>query len=176
MNAEQDQELWDALVEAERQCRQRRADFYQNAQDPKRILATALAGQAWQVATALEYLRAFSRDSTELLPQLVELSLSQKWALAAREAIASIPPNLLWPALTPVVSVRMHTTDPDELRRLAELLAHLQAWPQLTKLVSAAEAVDDPEVRDLADDFASRYAQFLSAGRRMPTFPARQPE
>ncbi|HUB42648.1 MAG TPA: hypothetical protein VMA72_27660 [Streptosporangiaceae bacterium] len=101
MSADQDQDLWDALVEAERRHRQRRADFYQNAQDPTRILTTALAGPAWQAATALEFLRVFSRDGTGLLPQLVELSLSQKWALAARQAIASIPRDLLWPALTP---------------------------------------------------------------------------
>jgi hypothetical protein len=76
MSAEQDRELWDALVEAEREDAQRRADFYQNAQGRTGILTSALRGKPWQQATALGFLRDFSSDGPELVPQLVELALS----------------------------------------------------------------------------------------------------
>jgi hypothetical protein len=76
MSAEQDRELWDALVEAEREHAQRRADFYQNARGRTGILKSALRGAPWQQATALGFLRDFPADGPELVPQLVELALS----------------------------------------------------------------------------------------------------
>lgn len=163
MSAEQDQQLWAALVEAEQEHRRRKAEFYQNAQDRTGVLRTALHGQPWQVTTALDYLRAFSVDSPQLLPRLVELSLSTRSALAARQAIAAIPRDQLRPILTPVIDVQMQTTDPDDLRRLAELLAHLQAWPLLKNLVSRAQEIDDPDAHEVADDFAGKYAPCWSA-------------
>jgi hypothetical protein len=163
MSVEQDQQLWAALVEAEKEHRRRKAEFYQNAHDRTGVLQTALHGQPWQVTTALDYLRAFSSDAPELVPRLVELCLSTHSALAARQAIAAIPRDQLWPILTPVIDVQMQTTDPDDLRRLAELLAHLQAWPMLKNLVSRAEEIDDPDARELADDFSSKYAPCWAA-------------
>lgn len=163
MSAEQDQQLWAALVDAGREHRRRKAGFYQNAQDRTGVLRTALHGQSWQVATALDYLRVFASDAPELLPELVELSLSARWALAARHAVAAIPRDRLWPVLTPVIDVQMQKTDPDDLRRLAELLAHLQAWPMLKNLVSRAQEINDPDAGEVADDFASTYAPCWSA-------------
>jgi hypothetical protein len=163
MSAEKDQQLWAAVVEAERQHRRRKAEFYQNAQGRTDILRAALHGQPWQVTTALEYLRTFSIDAPELLPRLVELSLSTRSALAARQAIAAIPRDELWPILTPVIDFQIQTTDPDDLRRLAELLAHLQAWPMLKNVVSRAQEIDDPDAREVADDFADKYAPCWSA-------------
>jgi hypothetical protein len=129
MSADHDRELWNALVEAKREYNRRQADFYQNAQDRTRILKSALTGEPWQQATALSFLRAFAPDHADLLPQLVNLSLSHRWALAAQQAIDCIPRGRLWPALTPIIDVQLQTTDPDDLRRLAELLAHIQACP-----------------------------------------------
>ena len=163
MSAEQDQQLWAAVVEAEQEHRRSKAEFYQNAQDRTGILRTALHGQPWQVTTALEFLRTFSVDAPGLLPRLVELSLSTRSALAARQAIAAIPRDQLWPILTPVIDVQMQTSDPDDLRRLAELLAHLQAWPKLKNLVSRAREIDDPDAREVAADFAEKYAPCWSA-------------
>jgi hypothetical protein len=73
------------------------------------------------------FLRAFAPDHADLLPQLVNFSLSHRWALAARQAIDCIPRGRLWPALRPIIDAQLQTTDPDDLRRLAELLAHIQA-------------------------------------------------
>jgi hypothetical protein len=97
------------------------------------------------------------------LPRLVELSLSTRSALAARQALAAIPRDQLWPILAPVIDVQMQTTYPDDLRRLAELPAHLQAWPMLKNLVSRAQEIDDSNAHEVADEFASRYAPCWSA-------------
>jgi hypothetical protein len=51
----------------------------------------------------------------------------------------------------------------DDLRRLAELLAHLQAWSMLKNLVSRAQDIDDPDAREVAYNFASKYAPRWSA-------------
>ena len=157
MNADRDRKLWDALVEAKREYNQRQADFYQNAQDQTRILKSALTGNPWQKATALTFLRSFAPDGVDLLPQLVDLSLSHRWALDARQAIDRIPRGRLWPALPPIIAAQRQTTDPADLRRLGELLAHIQAWPLLNKLISRARDVGDPEAREIADDFTGQY-------------------
>ncbi len=167
-SAEQDRELWAALVDAEREYRRHRADFYQNARDRLPILKSALAGPPWQVATALRFLREFSHDAPDLLPQIVALSMSTRWALAARQAIDRIPRDRLWSALTPIIDMQVQTTDPDDLRRLAELLAHVQAWPLLKKLATRARDLDDPEARELADDVTSQYPLSWSAPPESP--------
>lgn len=171
MSAEQDRELWEALVEAEREHVQRRANFYNKTQDRTRVLKRALDGTPWQQATALSFLRDFPADSLALLPQLVELTLSHRWALAARQAIDRIPRDRLWPVLTPVLGAKMATTDPDDLRRLAELLAHINALPLLEKLIARACRIDDPEARELADDFTDQYRLFWTA----PSEPGSNP-
>jgi hypothetical protein len=163
MNADHDRELWDALVEAKREYNRRQADFYQNTQDRTRILKSALTGDAWQQTTALTFLRAFAPDHADLLPQLVNLSLSHRWGLAAWQVIDGIPRGRLWPALTPIIDAQLQTTDPDDLRRLAGLLAHIQAWPLLKKLVSRARDIGDPEALEVADDFTGKYGRLFQS-------------
>ena len=107
-------------------------------------------------------------DSPALLPQLVELTCSPGWALAARQAIDRIPRDKLWPVLTPIIDAKMATTDPGDLRRLAELLAHWHALPLLEKLVARARGIDDPQAREVADDFTDQYRLFWS----LPPEPA----
>jgi hypothetical protein len=67
-----------------------------------------------------------------------------------------------WPVLTPVIDAQMQTTDPDDLRRLAELLAHINARPLLKKLLARARDIDDPEAREVADDFTDQYGPLRS--------------
>jgi len=162
MSAEQGRELWQALVDAERELAPIRADFYNKAQDRTAILRHALGGDSWQQATALRFLRDFPADSPALLPQLVDLTLSHRWALAARQVIDRIPRDRLWPLLVPIIDAKIATTDPDDLRRLAELLAHIRALPLLEKLVVRARGIDDPEAREVADDFTDQYRLFWS--------------
>lgn len=150
-----DQELWDAFVAAKRELNRRQADF-RNAKNRPEILKVALADGKWEQATALSYLATFYDDSLELLPQLVGLSQTHAFALSARQAIDRIPRDRLWPLLEPLVSAELDAVDADDYRRIAELLAHIQAWPLLEQLIHRARTIDDPDMLELAEDF-DRY-------------------
>ena len=159
MDSPPDQQLWDALVAAEQELARCRTDFYQHAQDSPGTLRAALAaGTSWNQATALHYLSVLSQDGPELLPQLVEIATSHRWALDARQAIDRIPRDRLWPVLELVISTRLESADADEYRCFAELLVHIRAWPLLEQLANRARAIDDPDVREVAEEFTDSYA------------------
>ncbi|MFF3558810.1 hypothetical protein ACFYXS_02030 [Streptomyces sp. NPDC002574] len=156
-NPTSDNELWDAFVAAKRELHRCQADFYQNAQNRPGILKAALSGGPWQRGTALDFLRSFADDGLELLPQLIELSMSHGWAMDARQAVDNIPRDRLLPALDPLITAQLETADDDEYRRLAELLAHIRAWLLLQQLIRHAQASKDPDVCEVADDFTAEY-------------------
>ena len=60
-------------------------------------------------------------------------------------------------ALEEQIPPLLQTADFDELRRLAELLAHVHAWSLLGLLAGHAAASADPDVREVGDDFTSSY-------------------
>ena len=149
-----DQQLWAALVAAERERSRRRAEFFHHARARTDTIASALAGNAWDQSVALAFLAALPDDVPAVFDRLLELSLSHAWAFAARQAIAPA-----WRAgglaeLPQKVISRLDHADADEYRRLAELLEHIQARDTLRELVRRAKASADPQVREVADDFA----------------------
>jgi hypothetical protein len=146
--------LWAALVAAEQQRSRRRAEFYQHARARTDTIASALAGSVWDQGVALEFLAALPDDVPAMLDRLIELSLSHRWALAARQAIAPAWRAGRLPDLPPKVFARLNRADDDEYRRLAELLEHLQAWDALRELVKRARTSADPDIREIADDYA----------------------
>ncbi|MFB6839887.1 hypothetical protein [Streptomyces sp. NPDC056361] len=150
-----DDELWQAVVEAKREMHRRQADFHHKAGSRPDILKAALAAGSgpWQRGAALDFLTELSDDVPALLGDLVGLCLSHGWALAARQAIDSIPHDELLPLLEPLVMERLGSADDDEYRRLAELLAHVQAWELLSRLVGRALDTDDPDTHEVAEDF-----------------------
>lgn len=154
-----DQELWDAFVEAKREMHRRQAEFYQQAQDRPGILKAALAPRAgaWEQGAALDFLSAISDDGPVVLAALVGWSTSHRWALAARQAIDRIPRDRLLPLLEPLILTRLDSADDDEYRRLAELLAHIDAWALLGTLVARAMATDDPHTQEVGQDFLESY-------------------
>ncbi|GAA4618540.1 hypothetical protein GCM10023195_83400 [Actinoallomurus liliacearum] len=160
MNDRGDQDLWDAVVAAEKELVRRRADFYRNAKGRSEVVKAALSGDAWQQGSALGFLDSLSEDAPDVLPQLVGLSMSHRWALQARRVVHRIPPDRLWPMLTPMVSGLLKTADADDHLRLAELLAHVGAWPLLRQLADRAVTHDDPEIREVAEDVTRRYGRF----------------
>jgi hypothetical protein len=155
--APSDSDLWQAFVEAKRELHRRQAEFYQNARDRPMVLKAALAAGAWHQRTALDFLAALSADGLALLPELVELSTSHRWALDARQAIARIPRDRLLPLLEPLILDRLDSADDDEYRRFAELLAHIEAWELLGRLAARGLASNDPDTREVAQDFTESY-------------------
>jgi hypothetical protein len=154
-----DSDLWQAFVEAKREMYRRQAEFYQNAGDRPEILKAALAAGAgaWHQRTALDFLAVLWDDGLSLLPELVELSTSHRWALAARQAIDRIPRDRLLPSLEPLILDRLDSADYDEYRRFAQLLAHVAAWELLGQLAARGLASNDPDTREAAQDFTKAY-------------------
>lgn len=158
MNSRDDHTLWETVVAAERELAGCRADFYQHANSRLEILAEALNGSGWDRAAAMNFLAVLGlHDTLELLPQLVELALSHRWAGRARQAIGSARRDRLIPALEEIVLPRLGSADWDEYRRLAELLAHVEAWDILRQLTQRALTSDDLDTREVGEDFTTQY-------------------
>jgi hypothetical protein len=168
MGNSSDRELWVAVVTAERELARCRGEFYQHARSRPQVLGAALRGQNWEVAAALHFLSMLPADSLELLPQMVQLALSDRWALYARRAIDRAPRDRLHPALNDIILPRLSSADEDEYRRFAELLSHVEAWDLLPQLTQRALASDDPYTREVAEDFIEWYGPMWGARREQP--------
>jgi hypothetical protein len=159
MNTAPTDALWRAFVDAKQEMHRRQADFYHQAPDRPEILKAALApgAGASDQGAALDFLSALSADGPALLAELVGWSTSHRWALAAREAIDRIPRDRLMVLLQPLVLDRLDSADDGEYRRLAELLAHINAWALLGTLVARAIATDDPDTQEVGQDFLKSH-------------------
>jgi hypothetical protein len=165
MSDTDDQVLWAAVVAAQAELAARRADFHQHARSPGTVLAEALTGPPRQQAAALRFLAAsgYVSDHLELLPTLMQLALSHRWAAYARQAIAAARRDRLIPAMQQLVPPMLENADCDDYRRLAELLAHIKEWELLGELTRRAVASADPDMREVGDDFTSSYGPLWQA-------------
>jgi hypothetical protein len=165
VNETEDHTLWMAVVAAQTELAARRADFHQHARSPASILAGALNGPAREQAAALRFLADFGYvgDHIELLPKLIELAQSHRWAGYARQAIGAARRDRLLPALQQLVPPLLDTADCDDYRRLAELLAHVKAWEILGELTRRVLASADPDMREVGEDFTSSYGPLWHA-------------
>ncbi|GLX03547.1 hypothetical protein [Microbispora sp. NBRC 16548] len=159
-----DRRMWEAIIAAEQQSARLRADFYRHAASRAETLSAALRGSTWDRGAALTFLQTFPSDVPALLRPLVELALSQAWALDARRAIARGRRDLVLPRLRDMVVERLPTADAEDLRRMAELLGSIEAWQILRVLVQNAAGSDDPDAREVAEDFTGRYGPMLVTG------------
>jgi len=155
MVTKNDEGLWAAVVDAERELHARRAAFYQKAQDRATILAGALKGSAWERGAALSFLTGLSDDVPALLELLVDNSMTHAFALDARRAIWSRR-SAVQAQLQESVERRLVTADDDEYRRLAELLDYLDDRETLRRLIQTALDSPDPEINEVGADFGER--------------------
>ncbi|MFB7911507.1 hypothetical protein ACFC1T_34255 [Kitasatospora sp. NPDC056076] len=153
-SSKSDQDLWALVVAAEQQVARARADFYRNAGARQDVLVAALQGSTWERGTALAFLQRLPDDVVPLLGQLVDISMSPKFALEARKAIASRNPQVTRPAVRRLVEERLSAADADDWRRLAELLDFLGDREGIRELVARAAANGDPEIREVGEDFS----------------------
>lgn len=169
MNETEDHALWIAVVAAQTELAARRADFHQHARFPASVLAAALNGPPPEQAAALRFLAAtpgFVSDHMELLPKLIELATqSHRWATYARQAIGAARRDRLIPAIRQLVPPLLDTADCDDYRRLADLLAHVEAWEILGELTRRALASADPDMREVGEDFTRSYGPLWEAPR-----------
>ena len=105
-------------------------------------------------SAASSFVQALPDDVPELIDQLIAHAMSPRSALAARRAIASGRTDIVRPLVRQVVNRRLATADPDDYRRLAELLVHLHDGEALEALVRKARSHDDPSLQEVAEDFS----------------------
>ncbi len=157
-----DRALWDAVVAAERQVTQRRAEFRRDAVARHQILAAALgSGSVWERGSALSFLQSFHDDVPELVAPLVDLALSDSWALSARHVISAGRRDVVQPEVERIISGLLPAADALDFRRFAELLAALEAWDSLRLLLQRARVSNDPETQEVDRDFAEKYGPML---------------
>ena len=152
-----DQELWATVVAAHRELHRVQADFHQNAQDRVDVLRAALGQHSWDQTTALRYLDVFSHDTLALLPELVDLVVSDRTHGWACEAISHLPIGTLMPALKPIIAERLDREDVYEYQCLGSLLGRIQAWDLLTGLVQRAMHSKDPAILESGRSLQSHY-------------------
>jgi hypothetical protein len=152
-----DQELWAAVVAARRELHRVQAEFYQEATDSVSVLREALRDGGWGRTTALRYLDGLSRDTLPLVPELVNLVLSDGTHGWACEAIEHLPHEKLIPELAPLVRQHLDVEDEYEYWRLGGLLARIQAWPLLAELTQRALSSEDPQIREAGQFYAEEY-------------------
>lgn len=102
--------------------------------------------------------RALSRQSS---PPRLNWPRAARTA-RARQAIRTRRDRLI-PAMQQLVPPLLENADCDDCRRLAELLAHIQAWELLGELTQRALACADPDLREVGQDFTSSYGPLWQA-------------
>jgi hypothetical protein len=91
----------------------------------------------------------------ELVPELVEAALSHRDALEARRALGALDAADAAELVPPAVRTLLEEEpDDDAFRRMAELLDHLGLEQALAELCETAAASEDPDIREVAEDFA----------------------
>ncbi|MGW4774923.1 hypothetical protein ACWEO2_43725 [Nocardia sp. NPDC004278] len=151
-----DKDLWSAVVVAEQQANNVRAEFYRNAGSRVDIVSAALRDYRERDA-ALLFLQMIPEDVPRLLDQLIDLAMSPRWALSARRAIAGNKSDAVVHAVRQLVDTRLHAADADDYRRLAELLLNLNDMPALRALTERAAKSDNAGIREVGEDFSRMH-------------------
>jgi hypothetical protein len=93
--------------------------------------------------------------SEALVDELVSASLSHRNALRVRLILGRLPHVQAERIVPPAVWRRLQDTgDYDAYRRMAELLSHLGLREALSQLSAQALASEDPDIREVGEDFA----------------------
>lgn len=157
-----DDPRWLALVRAERDVVELRAEFNRLGPEGSDLLAAALrAGDNWDKRTALTFLRSFPKFVLSMLEEVVNQAISHRWPRDAREAIAAADRESVLAGLRGLVPAYLDGGDAEMYRGLGGLLARLEAWEMLSTLVSEADKNSDPDTIEAGEDFRARYGAML---------------
>ncbi len=152
---------WRALIAAEQAVIRLRAEF-NHADGRSEIISQALASPSkWDRGAAIRFLRYFPDDVHLVLDQLVDLCLSIGWLVFAKEPIRAARSPSLLAKLEEVVSRTLDGADPQDYTNIADMLTFVEAWEILAKVLHRARGSEDPEIREVADDFTRSYGGML---------------
>jgi hypothetical protein len=145
--------LWSGLLDAERQYVAARRAVVGLGDRLTDVLRSAL-GQPAQRGTALRLLLVVDVERRlEVFPELVRLAaVGHSDVGLVREVIGSLPHYWVEANIGREVRPLLDDGGYEEYRRLAELLQGLDSG-LLSELVDRARRSEDPDIREVADDF-----------------------
>jgi hypothetical protein len=155
-------ERWQALVSAEKDVVERRAEFNRLESERDLLLAASLKqGGNWDKRTALMVLSVFSGSVPPVLGEVIDIAIHGQWARLAREVLAAADRTSVLAALSSLTPGYLDEDDAQVYRRLAVVLVAVEAWDMLGELVRRARGSTDPELIEAGEDFWSRYGPML---------------
>lgn len=154
MGTSTDAELWAAVVTAQRALIQAQNAFYNGAELRREVLVSALRSgrRSVECFAALEVLDRFSDDVPYLVDELVDVVLDEDHAPYAARALFRRR-HAVGPEVREIVLRSLAGAGAYDFRLLSGLLWHLRDDDGLRELVNRARQSDDPEIREVADDF-----------------------
>jgi hypothetical protein len=152
---------WRALVEAEQEVARRRAEVYRLPSRVELLTKALSSSSAWDRTTALEFLHRLPEDVPELLELLADLSLSLGWAQPACEAIRAARKRISPVRFVEIAARHLPGGEVDDYLRLADMLAHGEAWEALGIVIKQALESGDLEIQEVAHDFMESYGGML---------------
>lgn len=157
-----DNSLWAAVVSTERHLIEDQAQFNKLGSTRTRIISLALASaDSWNRTAALHFLQSFTSDIPQLMPELLRLSISNRWASYARETIASASPSTVRPVLETTIWPLLEDADADTYQRLTEVVARVEAWSILGRIINIGLNTSDTSIAEVCDELEQRYGGFL---------------
>jgi hypothetical protein len=118
-------------------------------------LRTALGGTGERRAALILLSVLDPRYTVELTDVLTACALSARDAMLVRQLFGRLPRHQVQSVVPAAVWRQLEQTpDEDAYRRLAELLYYLGLDDALRELSSAALASDDPEIRQVGEEFS----------------------
>lgn len=144
--------LWDNVVSAHRELARARNTFYEQAKDHRGTLSRAIQAGWWDTVAAVDCLNDLPDDVPALLDELITLALFDGHAIEAKRILGYHKTSVGYQVREMVLG-RLDTADANDIRRLAEVLYHLDDTEGLRLLVERARLSDDPEIQEVADDF-----------------------
>lgn len=122
--------------------------------DAVAVLRVALMNGAERQAAERLAWHLSEEELRELLPELYQAAtITHRSILTTRQLIVRLDKDWLAHSLVPLVEATLAEGDEEAYRRLAELLAHLEQYGLLARLVEVAAESDDDEIREIAEDF-----------------------
>jgi hypothetical protein len=147
---------WQAATTASESLLIAAAELRQHRTSGLALIKSALRSVTGRARTLTILTHLGSDFTSEVVPELVEVALSHRDALRARELLGQLPYDEATRVVPPAVWAQLAETDDDDAyRRMAELLRHLGLASALQELCRRAAASEDADVREVADDFTS---------------------
>ncbi|WP_405009076.1 hypothetical protein [Kitasatospora sp. NBC_01539] len=160
-----DTALWESLVSMEQSAAKLRAAV-NNSSTRIEMLTAALRVEAsvWDQGAALNFLRLFTRDVSQFVPQIFGFAVSGRWEREAREVLAAGPRGEVLPEVIRRAAEYLPRPDVEDYLQLASILASLESAEALAGVASDAMASSDPEIQEAGTFIRQQYANIIGMG------------